>query len=72
VGSAAKPDLLRALQEHLGGNSALPKTCLSCGADLVYLNADFRVYGESTHITIPMGFCPYCDGLPAVSDAAVA
>jgi hypothetical protein len=67
-----KHNFLGALQEHLATNPKLPNRCASCGADLVYLKARFQVYEESTQFTVPIGFCPYCDGLPTATDAAVA
>lgn len=68
----SKQTFLDALREHLSANPKLPNCCASCGADLVYLKARFQVHEESTHFTVPIGFCPYCDGLPAARDAAVA
>jgi hypothetical protein len=68
----SKQNFLDALWEHLAANPKLPNCCASCGADLVYLNAHFQVYEESTHFTAPIGFCPYCDGLPTVTTTAVA
>jgi hypothetical protein len=72
VTSAEKQDFFRELQNLRPPDHALAKFCLACGAELVYLNAKFQVYGESTNFTIPMGFCPYCDGIPAVISSAVA
>jgi hypothetical protein len=67
----SKQNFLNAFREHLAANPKLPNCCASCGADLVYLNAHFQVYEESTHFTVPIGFCPCCDRLPAVTDTAV-
>jgi len=68
----SKQNFLDAFREHVAANPKLSNCCASCGADLVYLNAHFQVYEESTHFTVPIGFCPYCDGLPNAIDAAVA
>jgi hypothetical protein len=72
VTSAEKQIFFRELQKLRPPDHALAKFCHACGAKLVYRNAKFQVYGESTNFTIPMGFCPYCDGFPAVTGAAVA
>jgi hypothetical protein len=68
----SRQNFLDALREHLAANPNLPNCCPCCGADLVYLKAHFQVYEEPAHFTVPIGFCPYCDGLPIASDAAVA
>jgi hypothetical protein len=68
----SKQNFLDALREHLAANPKLPNCCASCGAELVYLNANFRVYEESRHFMVPIGFCPYCDGLPTAAHTAVA
>ena len=68
----SKQNFLDALRGHLATHPKLPSCCASCGADLVYLKAHFQVYEESTHLTVPIGFCPYCDGLPTATDSAVA
>jgi hypothetical protein len=67
----SKRNFLDALRKHLAASAKLPSCCASCGADLVYLKAHFQVYGGSTHFTVPIGFCPCCDGLPKANNAAV-
>lgn len=67
-----KQNFLDALRDHLAANPKLPNCCASCGADLVYRKVHFQVYNEPAHFTVPIGFCPYCDGPPTATDAAVA
>jgi hypothetical protein len=72
VRTSPKHEFLEALEQHLADSPELPIGCLTCGAKLIYVNADFQLYGERAHVTIPLGFCPFCDGLPAASDTEIA
>jgi hypothetical protein len=72
AGKATKRDFLAALRKHLEDKRKLPKECPSCSATLVYFDAQFRLYEDTEHFTIPLGFCPYCDELPPAREAAVA
>jgi hypothetical protein len=72
VAIQSKTDFVGALKDHLAKKPTLPKICVSCGADLVYLNAVFQVFGEKDRFTMPLGFCPFCDGVPTLPESAVA
>jgi hypothetical protein len=72
MASAVKRDLIRALQNLNLAGRPLPKFCDSCGADLVYVKAVFREFAGTNKFVLPLGFCPDCDGLPAVQRGEVA
>jgi hypothetical protein len=67
--NATKRDFLAALRQHLEDKRELPNECPGCGAALVYFDAQFRLYEDTEHFTIPLGFCPYCDQLPPAQEA---
>jgi hypothetical protein len=53
-----KCDFIAALRTHLEDEQYLPKSCPTCGAGLVYFDAQFRLYEDTEHFAIPIGFAP--------------
>jgi hypothetical protein len=56
-------DFLNAIREH----SSVPRnaSCPTCGAWLIYRQGRLSIYGTDEGVTISLGFCEACDGLPA-------
>ena len=67
--NATKQDFLTALRQHLEDKHELPTECPGCGAALIYFDAQFRLYEDAEHFTIPLGFCSYCDKLRPAREA---
>jgi C4-type Zn-finger protein len=56
-------DLLKAIRKH----SSVPRntSCPTCSAALVYRQARLSIYQTDGGVIISIGFCEWCDGLPA-------
>lgn len=68
---ASKLDFIRSLKQHLAGTPNLPKSCSSCGGELIYLHAQFQAHEEAERFTLPLGFCRLCDGLRQNAESAI-
>jgi hypothetical protein len=68
---ASKHDFIRALRESLAGPINLPKICHTCGCDLIYLHAELTEFEQGEQFTIPLGFCPFCDGMAETADTLI-
>jgi hypothetical protein len=45
-----------------------PEGCSWCGSALVYRQARLSIYESNESVTISVGFCEQCDGLPLASE----
>jgi hypothetical protein len=64
VKSLTSRDILNAFREH----ASIPRntSCPTCGAALVYRQARLSIYETDEAVDISIGFCEWCDGLPAI------
>ena len=67
-------EVLNAIKNGLKDQGASAVFCGSCSARLVYCDYQFWLHGkeENGACTVPIAFCPYCDGVPSSAHGAAA
>ncbi len=67
-------EFFQSLRSSLKEPHALHRYCDSCSAPLVYCDFEFWLHGKEdrSSCTVPIGFCPHCDGLPTLHQNAAA
>jgi hypothetical protein len=64
-----KPSSARDVLRQIRGlaKTVRNSACPSCGLALVYFEVRLSLFGGHEAATFPLGFCRYCDGLPAAA-----